>query len=92
MKNRNDRAYAGNSSIDFKGIDAAALELFGLPDVSDRPRPKHQRLSQYDQFGLVWLLRVRRPVALTNDSASIATANGGRLSYFRPKSTEGEQR
>ena len=25
MKNRNDRAYAGNSSIDFKGIAAAAL-------------------------------------------------------------------
>ena len=24
-------------------------DLFGLPDVPDRPRPKYQRLSRYDQ-------------------------------------------
>jgi len=51
-------------------------ELFGLPDVPDRPRPKYQRLSRYDQTGLVWLLQGRHVVALTKDTAVIETANG----------------
>ena len=57
-------------------------ELFGLPYVPDRPRPKYQRLSRYDQTGLVWLLQGRRVVALTKDTAVIETANGT-LSYRR---------
>jgi hypothetical protein len=51
-------------------------ELFGLPDVPDRPRPSYQRLSRYDQTGLVWLLHGRRAVELTKDKAIIETANG----------------
>ena len=51
-------------------------ELFGLPDVPDRPRPNYQRLSRYDQIGLVWLLQGRHVVALTKDTAVIETANG----------------
>ena len=51
-------------------------ELFGLPDLPDRPRPKYQRLSRYDQTGLVWLLQGRHVVALTKDTAVIETANG----------------
>src|SRR5215469_12096588 len=62
------------------GTQADALgwterELFGLPDVPDRPRPKYQRLSRYDQTGLVWLLQGRRVVALAKDTAVIETAN-----------------
>jgi len=51
-------------------------ELFGLPDLPDRPRPKYQRLSRYDQTGLVWLLQGRRVVELTKDKAVIETATG----------------
>ena len=57
-------------------------ELFGLPDVPDRPRPSYQRLSRYDQTGLVWLLQGRRVVELTNDKAVIETATGT-VSYRR---------
>jgi hypothetical protein len=57
-------------------------ELFGLPDVPDRPRPSYQRLSRYDQTGLAWLLRGRRVVELTKDKAVIETATGT-VSYRR---------
>ena len=57
-------------------------ELFGLSDVPDRPRPKYQRLSRYDQTGLVWLLQGRRVVELTKDKAVIETATGT-VSYRR---------
>jgi len=69
------------------GAQAHALgwterELLGLPDVPDRPRPKYQRLSRYDQTGLVWLLQGRRVVELTKDKAVIETATGT-VSYRR---------
>ena len=57
-------------------------DLFGLPDVLDRPRPKYQRLSRYDQTGLVWLLQGRRVVELTKDKAVIETPTGT-VSYRR---------
>jgi hypothetical protein len=69
------------------GEQAAALgwtarDLFGLADVPDKPAPSFQRLSRYDQTGLVWLLQGRRVVTLTKDTAVIETANGT-LSYRR---------
>jgi len=69
------------------GAQAHALgwmerELFGLPDVPDRPRPNYQRLSRYDQIGLVWLLQGRRVVELTKDKAVIKTPTGT-VSYRR---------
>jgi len=73
------------------GHGLPARDLFGLAEIPESPRPSYQRLSRYDQTGLVWLLQGRRVVELTKDKAVIETANG-RLSYFRPKSTEGEQR
>ena len=57
------------------GHGLPARDLFGRPDVSDRPGPKYQRLSRYDQTGLVWLLQGRRVVALAKDTAVIETAN-----------------
>ena len=69
------------------GAQAHALgwmerELFGLPDVPARPRPKYQRVSRYDQTGLVWLLQGRRVVELTKDKAVIETPTGT-VSYRR---------
>ena len=52
----------------------------GLPDVL--PGPKHQRLSRYDQIGLIWLLQGRRVVELTKDKTVIETATGT-VSYRR---------
>jgi hypothetical protein len=60
----------------------APADLFGLHTPPKKPAPNYRRLSRYDQTGLVWLLRGRRVVALPNDSASIATANGT-VSYRR---------
>jgi hypothetical protein len=34
-----------------------ARDLFGLAEIPESPRPSYQRLSRYDQTGLVWLLR-----------------------------------
>ena len=58
------------------GHGLPARPLFGWPDVPDRPGPKYQRLSRYDQTGLVWLLQGRRVVELTKDIALIETATG----------------
>jgi hypothetical protein len=61
--------------------EAAALgwtarDLFGLAEIPERPGPRYQRLSRYDQTGLVWLLQGRRVVKLTIDIALIETTNG----------------
>ncbi len=69
------------------GAQAAALgwtarDLFGLANIPDRPGPNYRRLSRYDQTGLVWLLRGRRVVALTENKAVIETATGA-VSYTR---------
>jgi hypothetical protein len=64
------------------GHSLPARDLFSLPYVPDRPRPKYQRLSRYDQTGLVWLLHGRRVVELTKDKAVIETATGT-VSYRR---------
>jgi hypothetical protein len=63
------------------GEQAAALgwtprDLFGLAEVPDRPRPNYQRLSRYDQMGMIWILQGRRVVALTEDTAVIETTTG----------------
>jgi hypothetical protein len=53
-----------------------ARDLFGLAEIPERPRPNYQRLSRYDQTGLLWLLQGRRVVELTKDKAVIETATG----------------
>jgi hypothetical protein len=58
-------------------------DLFGVHQPPARPSSTYRRLSRYDATGLVWLLDGRRVVALTEDTATIATPNGGRLT-FRP--------
>jgi hypothetical protein len=59
-----------------------ARDLFGLAEIPEGPRPIYQRLSRYDQTGLVWLLQGRRVVDLTKDKAVIETATGT-VSYRR---------
>jgi hypothetical protein len=69
------------------GEKAAALgwttdDLFGLAPVPDQPKASFERLSRYDLTGLVWLLRGRRVIALTEITAVIETASGT-LAYRR---------
>jgi hypothetical protein len=61
------------------GADAQAFgwtvrELFGLHPVPQRPAPSYSRLSRYDETGLIWLLRSRPVVALTETTAAIQGA------------------
>jgi hypothetical protein len=60
----------------------APIDLFGLHTPPEKPAPNYRRLSRYDQTGLVWLLRGRRIVELTQDKAVIETATGT-VSYRR---------
>jgi len=65
-----------------EGLGWAPADLFGLHIPPEKPAPNYRRLSRYDKTGLVWLLRGRRVVDLTNDKAVIATATGT-VSYRR---------
>lgn len=51
-----------------------ARELFGLHPVPDRPTANYRRLARYDETGLIWLLRGRPVVALTETTAAIQGA------------------
>jgi hypothetical protein len=50
--------------------------LFGLHMVPDNPAPNYRRLSRYNETGLVWLLRGRPVVALTEATAAIEHRTG----------------
>jgi hypothetical protein len=43
----------------------------GLLTVPEHAKPSFNRLSRYDETGLIWLLNGRRVVALTQDTAAI---------------------
>jgi len=64
------------------GLGWTVRDVFGLADVPNRPMSNYQRLSRYDQTGLIWLLQGRRVVALTEHTAIIETT-AGTLSYRR---------
>ena len=57
-----------------------ARELFGLHMPSERPAASYRRLSRYDETGLIWLLRGRPVITLTETTAAIQAATGV-LSY-----------
>jgi hypothetical protein len=61
----------------------SARDLFGLHKPPERPRLNYNRLSRYDDTGLVWLLRGREVVALTAASAAIASSTGSITTYRR---------
>jgi hypothetical protein len=51
-----------------------ARELFGLHTPPERPAANYSRLSRYDETGLIWLLRGRPVIALTETTAAIQGA------------------
>jgi hypothetical protein len=60
-----------------------ARDLFGLAPVPTRPRPSYRRLSRYDETGLIWLLRGRQVLALTESTAKIESPTGAITVYRR---------
>jgi HNH endonuclease len=56
-------------------------DLFGLHPVPQKPTPNYQRLSRYDESGLIWLLRGRRVVALAGSTADIENPTGAITIY-----------
>jgi hypothetical protein len=61
----------------------APADLFGLYTPPEKPAPNYRRLSRYDQTGLIWLLRGRPVIALTQTAATILARSGANLTYHR---------
>jgi len=53
-----------------------ARNLFGLAPAPDKPHPAYRRLSRYDETGLIWLLRGRQVLALTETTAAVQNSTG----------------
>ena len=68
--------FLANWSDNAAALGWTAEELFGLHPVPARPAPSYCRLSRYDSTGLLWLLRGRPVLALTNTTAAIETPSG----------------
>jgi hypothetical protein len=60
-----------------------AEDLFGLHEAPASPHPSYSRLSRYDETGLLWLLRGRLVVALTQTTAAIRTTGNSPMIYHR---------
>jgi hypothetical protein len=58
-------------------------DLFGLHMPPERPHPSYSRLSRYDEIGLIWLLRGREVIALTEATAVIQGSTGAITIYRR---------
>ena len=59
-----------------RALGWTARDLFGLLAVPEHAKPSFNRLSRYDESGLVWLLHGRQVVALTEATASIKGTTG----------------
>jgi hypothetical protein len=60
-----------------------ARDLFGLSPLPDKPHPRYRRLSRYDETGLIWLLRGRQVLALTESTAAVESPTGAVTVYRR---------
>ncbi len=58
-----------------------AKDLFGLHLPPIEPHPSYQRLSRYDETGLLWLLQGRLVVALTETTVAIQSSGSSPIIY-----------
>jgi hypothetical protein len=65
------------------GLGWTARDLFGLIAVPEHAKPSFNRLSRYDETGLIWLLQGRPVVALTETTAAIQNPTGAITIYRR---------
>jgi hypothetical protein len=66
-----------------KALGWTARDLFGLHLPSAKRHPSYNRLSRYDETGLIWLLQGRRVVSLTEAIAAIQGEAGAVTIYRR---------
>ena len=58
-------------------------DLFGLLIVPEHAKPSFNRLSRYDETGLIWVLGGREVFALTRETAAIHNPSGSITTYRR---------
>jgi hypothetical protein len=71
---RDADAFLATGGAQAHALGWTARELFGLHPMPTHPAPSYQRLSRYDATGLVWLLRGRPVIALSETEAAIQSA------------------
>jgi hypothetical protein len=81
-------AFTSKWGAQTQAIGWTARELFGLHTPPERPHPTYSRLGRLDHTGLIWLLRGRPVVALTETTATIA-ASGATLTFRRTRGAHG---
>jgi hypothetical protein len=77
------RVFLGSRGEQAEALGWTGRDLFGLAAVPERLVANYRRLSRYDLTGLVWLLKGRPVVALTDATAAIQSPAGAILTYRR---------
>ena len=77
------RAFLARWGDQAEALGWTSRDLFGLHTPPAQPHPSYSRLSRYDATGLVWLLRGRPVVALTEATAAIQNPTGAITVYRR---------
>jgi hypothetical protein len=77
------RQFLSNWGRQAEALGWTAADLLGLHQPPLQPHPSYQRLSRYDETGLLWLLQGRLIVALTETTAAIQVMDGLPIIYRR---------
>ena len=77
------RRFFGRWGEQAEALGWTAKALLGLHQPPDKPHPSYSRLSRYDEIGLIWLLRGRPVIALTEATAAIQNPTGAVTVYRR---------
>jgi hypothetical protein len=72
------------------GLGWLARDLFGLHTAPANPPQNYRRLSRYDETGLIWLLRGRPVVMLTDATAVIENPSGAVTVYRKERKRLGQ--
>ena len=75
------RAFLARWGEQAEALGWTSRDLFGLHPVPGHEATTYRRLSRYDETGLVWLLRGRPVVAMTESTAAIQNPTGSILTY-----------
>jgi hypothetical protein len=77
------RAFLTRWGEQAEALGWTARDLFGLHTPPEGPHQSYNRLCRYDETGLIWLLRGREVIALTEATAAIQSASGGPPTIYR---------
>jgi hypothetical protein len=77
------RRFLARWSAQAEAFGWTAKDLFGLITVPEHAKSSFNRLSRYDETGLIWLLDGRRVVALTEGTAAIQNPATASITMYR---------